>query len=176
MSVSGKHNVANSFAAIAICCAVGVDVDSMVTGLKEYSGAKGRLQAVQLKQGISLIDDTYNANPASSIAALDVLSECDGRKIFVFAGMAELGNQEAVLHELVGRKATESGIDALFALGEVTEPAVNIFKGEKFRFNSIDELVVNLLDFLKSGDVILVKGSRRYQMDLVSKRLQRELG
>ncbi|MCW8964628.1 MAG: UDP-N-acetylmuramoyl-tripeptide--D-alanyl-D-alanine ligase [Gammaproteobacteria bacterium] len=176
LSVTGRHNVANSLAAIAIACAVDIDVASMIGGLQEYTGARGRLQSVQLKHDITLIDDTYNANPASSIAALDVLAGCDGRKVFVFAGMAELGEQEFALHESVGNKATASDIDALFALGEVTQPTVNAFEGEKYHFVSVDELVASLLGFVKPGDVVLIKGSRRYQMDQVTDRLERELG
>jgi len=176
MSVAGRHNISNSFAAIAIACAVDMDVASITSGLEGYEGTKGRLQSVQLKSDITLFDDTYNANPASSIAALEVLATSVGRKIFVFAGMAELGVQETALHESVGRKATESGIDVLFAMGDVAEPTVNAFDGEKYHFDSLDDLAASLLKFVRPGDVVLVKGSRRYQMDQISDRLERELG
>ena len=172
----GKHNVANSFAAIALCCAVGVDVASMVKGLERYSGTSGRLQVVKLDREICLIDDTYNANPASSMAALDVLSDYSGRKLFVFAGMAELGTQEVVLHESVGQKANEAGVDALFAFGEMAMPTVDEFDGEKFQFDSIGELMAKLKSYIQPGDVVLVKGSRRFQLDRVSRYLEKELG
>jgi len=172
----GKHNVANSFAAVALCGAAGVNAAAMIKGLECYSGTGGRLYIMQLGQGICLIDDTYNANPASSIAALDVLSDYSGRRLFVFAGMAELGDQEIMLHESVGQKANEAGVDALFVFGEMAGPTADQFKGEKFRYNSIDELTAALTSYIKPGDVVLVKGSRRYQMDRVSRYLEKEMG
>lgn len=174
--VRGKHNVANSFAAVALCLAAGIDIPAIRAGLKSYSGTDGRLQIAQLGQNICLIDDTYNANPASSIAALDVLSEYSGRKIFVYAGMAELGEQEIMQHELVGRKATENGVDALFAYGEMVKPTAAAFEGETHVFESIDDLLEKLIAFMAPGDTVLVKGSRRFQMDRVSQRIKQELG
>jgi UDP-N-acetylmuramoyl-tripeptide--D-alanyl-D-alanine ligase len=176
LSLRGKHNVANSFAAIALCGAAGVDVASMIKGLENYSGTNGRLQTMQLGHDVCLIDDTYNANPASSIAALEVLSDYPGRKLFVFAGMAELGGQEVALHELVGQKANETGVDALFVFGKMAEPVADKYEGEKYRFDSIDELTAKLKSYIRPGDVVLVKGSRRFQMDRVSRYLEKELG
>jgi UDP-N-acetylmuramoyl-tripeptide--D-alanyl-D-alanine ligase len=168
--------VANSFAAIALCSAVGVDVAAMIKGLENYSGTNGRLQTMQLGHEVYLIDDTYNANPASSIAALEVLSDYPGRKLFVFAGMAELGSQEVALHESVGQKANETDVDALFVFGKMAEPAADKYEGEKYRFDSIDDLTAKLKSYIKPGDVVLVKGSRRFQMDRVSRYLEQELG
>jgi UDP-N-acetylmuramoyl-tripeptide--D-alanyl-D-alanine ligase len=176
LSLRGKHNVANSFAAIALCSAVGVDVAAMIKGLENYSGTNGRLQTMQLGHEVYLIDDTYNANPASSIAALEVLSDYPGRKLFVFAGMAELGSQEVALHESVGQKANETDVDALFVFGKMAEPAADKYEGEKYRFDSIDDLTAKLKSYIKPGDVVLVKGSRRFQMDRVSRYLEKELG
>lgn len=176
LSVSGKHNVANSFAAIAIACALDVESGQVVRGLEKYTGIKGRLQTVSLGRDICLIDDTYNANPASSMAALDVLGDYPGRKIFVFAGMGELGKEESALHESVGKKASGLGVDAMFTFGEIVLPAVRVFAGEKYSFDSVDELTAALLLYVKPGDTVLVKGSRMFQMDRVSRRLEEELG
>jgi UDP-N-acetylmuramoyl-tripeptide--D-alanyl-D-alanine ligase len=90
--------------------------------------------------------------------------------------MAELGSQEVVLHESVGQKANETGVDALFAFGEMAMPTADEFDGEKFQFNSLGELMAKLKLYIQPGDVVLVKGSRRFQLDRVSRYLEKELG
>jgi len=172
----GKHNVSNSFAAIALCSAAGIDVPSIIKGLENYTGTSGRLQVTQLDRGVRLIDDSYNANPASSKAALDVLSEYHGRKVFIFAGMAELGDQEVMLHESIGRKANEVGVDVLVTFGDMADSTARSFEGEKLRFDAIDDLNSKLKSYIEPGDVVLVKGSRRFQLDRVSHYLEKELG
>lgn len=175
LHVPGRHNVSNSFAAVAIALALGIGIDPIVAGLESYSGVDGRLQIMQLGKNITLLDDTYNANPASSVAALEVMSRLNGRKIFVFAGMAELGDREMQLHEDIGLKAAELGVDAMFSLGEITRPAHEVFAGPKYWFDSFEALAKKLLDFIQGEDVILIKGSRRYRMDRLARHLHEEV-
>jgi UDP-N-acetylmuramoyl-tripeptide--D-alanyl-D-alanine ligase len=174
LSVPGRHNVSNSLAAIAIACALDIDAKLIIQGLEKFRGTKGRLQISKLDAQISLIDDTYNANPASTAAALEVLSKRPGRKIFVFAGMAELGEKEKELHVMIGKLASEYQVDALFVYGDMALPAYENFAGEKYHYDSVEALNSALSGFVKAGDTILVKGSRRFQLDRVSQHLKEE--
>ena len=175
LSVPGRHNVSNSLAAVAVSCALGIDQEHIVMGLQKFVGIKGRLQVKKLPAMINLIDDSYNANPASTIAALDVLSTRTGRKIFVFGGMAELGGQEADLHRMIGSLADKNKVDVLFTYKDTSLPAFESFAGEKYHFDSIDKLKQSLAELIKPGDSVLVKGSRRFQLDQVSRYLEEEL-
>ena len=175
LSVPGSHNVSNSFAAIAISCALGISNDKIVVGLEKFAGIKGRLQVKQLSSSISLIDDSYNANPASTKAALDVLSDKGGRKIFVFGGMAELGEQEEGLHRMIGDLAVNNKVDMLFVYGATAIPTFDQFAGEKYHFDSLDDLNKSLMAMIKPGDTVLVKASRRFNMDQVGRYLEEEL-
>ena len=176
LSVPGKHNVSNSLAAVAIARALGIDSQSIIRGLQGYTGVNGRLQVIDLRRNIALIDDSYNANPASAAAALQVLSLRSARRIFVFAGMAELGDMEAELHNAVGIQAIQAKVDALFVVGKITRPTFDVFEGEKYYFDSYEELKTVLIEYLVPGDVLLIKGSRRFGMDRLSKFLAEELG
>ena len=174
LSVPGRHNVSNSLAAIAVACALDIDTKLIIQGLEKFRGTKGRLQVSKLSTEISLIDDTYNANPASTVAALEVLSKCSGRKIFVFAGMAELGEKEEEFHSMIGGQASEYQVDVLFVYGDMALPAYESFAGEKYHYVSVEHLNSALSNFVKAGDSILVKASRRFQLDRVSQYLKEE--
>jgi UDP-N-acetylmuramoyl-tripeptide--D-alanyl-D-alanine ligase len=174
LSVPGRHNVSNSLAAIAIACALDIDAKLIIQGLEKFRGTKGRLQVSKLSEGISLIDDTYNANPASTAAALEVLSKRPGRKIFVFAGMAELGEKEEELHKMIGSLASEYQVDAMFVYDDLALPTYEAFAGEKYHYGSVEDLYSSLSNFVKAGDTILVKASRRFQLDRVSQHLKEE--
>ena len=174
LSVPGRHNVSNSLAAIAIACALDIDAKLIIQGLEKFRGTKGRLQVSKLSEGISLIDDTYNANPASTAAALEVLSKRPGRKIFVFAGMAELGEKEEELHRMIGSLASEYQVDVMFVYDDMALPTYETFSGEKYHYDSVEDLCFSLSDFVKAGDTILVKASRRFQLDRVSQHLKEE--
>jgi len=172
LCVPGKHNIANSLAAAAVCLAAGIDHDAIVAGLEKFSGVDGRLRICLLGRGVRLIDDSYNANPASTRAALDVLSGYPGRKIFVYGGMAELGGLSQSLHQDIGHMASDAGVDAMYILEGEAGPALNAFRNKKYSFDSVEQICEALGEHVKRDDVILVKGSRRYQMDRVSKFLE----
>lgn len=171
--VLGQHNVSNSLAVTAIAQAANIDNQTICQGLENYSGTNGRLQIQQLGEDITLIDDTYNANPASSHAALDVLAGFHGRKLFAYGGMAELGDLAEEMHKQVGRKADEVGVDQLYIYGPDARPTYEAFSGEKYYFDEIDDLSQSISDEVFSGDTVLVKGSRRYKMERVCQYLQR---
>jgi len=169
--VLGEHNVLNSLAAVAVSLKAGVSEANIVKGLQNFSAVDGRLAISMLKNTARLIDDSYNANPASTESALKVLSGFTGRKILVFGGMGELGDRSEVLHREVGRVAQQLGIDELYVL-ENASMSLDEFGGEKYCYQNIDELSCVLATSIGKGDSVLVKGSRRYAMDKVVRYLK----
>ena len=131
LKVPGKHNVMNALAATAVTFSVGVPLRSIVRSLSDFENISGRLTAFQSEIGYRVIDDTYNANPFSMAAAIDVLAAFDGNRILVIGDMGELGASAKKLHAEIGEKAKQAGIDVLYATGKLSESAVNAF-GEKW--------------------------------------------
>ncbi len=127
----------------------------------------GRLQRKQALHGATLIDDTYNANPASMHAALEVLAQTKGKRIFVLGDMGELGKDAAQFHREIGIAARELGIERLFALGTLSADAVREFGAGARHFASIDELHAALDEELDAQSTLLVKGSRFMKMERV---------
>ena len=118
LAVLGKHNVANGVAAAACAFALGVDVKTIRKGLEHFSGKSGRLQVLTGYNQCTLIDDSYNANPGSMRAAIDVLAEIPGRTILVVGDMKELGSESDKQHKSIGQYAAEKKLDCVFSLGE----------------------------------------------------------
>ena len=175
LAIPGRHNVLNSLTAVAMAIAADIDQQSICQGMESYQGENGRLQFNRLGKDVLLIDDTYNANPASSAAALDVLAQQSGRKLFIYAGMNDLGGQTKYWHQQIGQKANEIGVDLLYSYGEQAQPVYEIFTGEKYLFHDLTELALHLLEQIISGDTLLIKGSRCYQMEQVSQYLLEQL-
>ena len=171
LNVPGKHNISNSMAAVSLAQAAGINNDLIVAGLEKFTGVEGRLQIQQLPNNITLIDDTYNANLASSYAALDVLATYTGRKLFAYGGMAELGKNTKKFHRNIGEKAKNIGVDQLYICGKNAQPTYKEFLGNKFYFDKTEDLSKSLADQLTDGDTVLVKGSRCYRMDHVTRYL-----
>src|SRR5690606_15933850 len=113
----GQHNVANALAAATCALALGIDFLSIKQGLESMQAVAGRMQIKKGIAGSCVIDDTYNANPASVQAAIDVLASMAGKKIMVLGNMAELGDLSASLHTGIGTYAKQKGIDMLLATG-----------------------------------------------------------
>lgn len=166
LPVAGEHNVYNAAAAAAVLRAIGIDWQSIAQGLAQFSNAKGRLQGFTSSNGALLIDDTYNANPDSMKAALDVLSRFDGPKVFVMGAIGELGEGSWDLHAEVGAYANEKELTALLALGHDAQAASNASVVGQY-FNEIDALIDALREYDVAGTTILVKGSRFMQMERV---------
>ncbi len=162
LAIPGLHNVRNALAAAACAHAVGVTEKTICEGLTAFRPYTGRLQVKQAKSGATLIDDTYNANPDSVRAAIDVLASCPGPTALVLGDMGEVGAQGAAFHREVGSYASSKKITHLYALGDATRHAVEAFGAGARHFDSVDELVSNL-----SGKSILVKGSRFMKMERV---------
>jgi len=162
LAIPGVHNVRNALAAAAAAHAAGIDLKGIAQGLAAFRPYTGRLQVKQARGGATLIDDTYNANPDSVRAAIDVLASCPGPRVLVLGDMGEVGTQGADFHREVGAYARVKGIASLLALGEATRDAVQAFGAGGRHFESVEELVAQV-----SGSSILVKGSRFMKMERV---------
>ena len=162
LAIPGVHNVRNALAAAAAAHAAGIDLDGIAQGLTAFRPYTGRLQVKQARGGATLIDDSYNANPDSVRAAIDVLASCPGPQVRVLGDMGEVGAHGAEFHREVGAYARAKGIASLLALGEATRDAVQAFGPGARHFESVDELVAQV-----SGSSILVKGSRFMKMERV---------
>jgi len=163
----GRHNVLNALAATAAALSAGASLRDAVNGLQKLQAVAGRLE---LKQGISgarIIDDTYNANPGSLTAGLQVLKDAKGERVLVLGDMAELGDAGPDLHVRAGKLARDLGINRLYGIGDLAALAVAAFGEGAKHFGSAEALVDALIDCMHSGMVILVKGSRVMQMDRV---------
>ncbi|MBI1175597.1 MAG: UDP-N-acetylmuramoyl-tripeptide--D-alanyl-D-alanine ligase [Sideroxydans sp.] len=174
LQVPGAHNARNALAAAAAALALQVSLSAIVRGLEKFGGVAGRLQRKPARNGAVLIDDTYNANPASMSAALKVLAQAPGKRIFVMGDMGELGADETRFHAEVGAAARKLGIQQLLALGELSRAAVNEFGAGAQHFGDIDGLCAALDGVLGAGTTVLVKGSRFMKMERVVKHCTRE--
>ena len=163
ITIPGEHNVYNALAATAVGLELGLILEEIQKGIAEAKTIAGRTNLIKAN-GISVIDDCYNANPVSMEAALDVLSHAKGRTIAVLGDMGELGENEASLHFGVGKCAAEKHIHTLFCAGTL---AAEYQKGAKslendckvFYFENRDDMIKELLGYVQTGDSILIKAS-----------------
>jgi UDP-N-acetylmuramoyl-tripeptide--D-alanyl-D-alanine ligase len=174
LQVPGAHNARNALAAAAAAIALHVSLPAIVAGLEKFAGVAGRLQRKAALHGAVLIDDSYNANPASVHAALKVLAQASGKKILVLGDMGELGPAAEKLHGEIGAEARRSGVDELLALGDLTVRTVREFGAGACHFARIEELLEALDQKLGAGDTVLVKGSRFMRMERVVRHCTRE--
>ena len=162
LAIPGLHNVRNALAAAACAFAVGIQEKTIGEGLSAFRPYAGRLQVKQAKSGATIIDDTYNANPDSVRAAIDVLAGCPAPTVLVLGDMGEVGEQGEAFHHEVGAYALSKQINHLFALGDATRHAVKAFGAGGRHFDSVESLVAAI-----QGRSILVKGSRFMKMERV---------
>jgi UDP-N-acetylmuramoyl-tripeptide--D-alanyl-D-alanine ligase len=167
LQAPGVHNVRNALAAAAAAAALDIPPQAIGRGLAAFRGVKGRLERKPAIAGATLIDDTYNANPESVAAALDVLALSPGRKVLVLGDMGELGPGAAELHADIGRRARAAPVDALLTLGEASAHAAHGFGAGARHFQRIEELLAELENLLAPGVTVLVKGSRFMRMERV---------
>jgi len=167
LGIPGLHNIKNALASVACAYALGIPSAAIIAGLAVYAGTKGRLQRKRHASGALIIDDTYNANPESTRAAIAVLAAYPGRTFFVMGDMGELGANAEALHASIGEFAKRSGVHAMFALGEMSVAAVRSFGEGARHFSSVDELVGALSGRLEHGSTVLVKGSRFMRMERI---------
>ncbi|MBE9559742.1 MAG: UDP-N-acetylmuramoyl-tripeptide--D-alanyl-D-alanine ligase [Proteobacteria bacterium] len=171
LKVPGKHNVMNALAAIAATSSLEVPLQDIVVSLSEFENIQGRLTAVNSEAGFRVIDDTYNANPLSVSAAIDVLADMQTDTVLVLGDMAELGEDADKLHGEIGAKAKDAGIKALYATGKLSESTVAAFGENGFYFKNKNDLINALNKNLTADEVVLVKGSRSAAMEEVVERI-----
>ncbi len=167
LQVPGEHNARNALAAATAALSLQVSVGVIAQALSAFSGVSGRLQRKQGLHGATVIDDTYNANPASMAAALDVLAQAQGKRVFVLGDMGELGDDAEKFHNEVGVAARELGIERMLALGAMSVGAVQEFGVGAQHFADIDALQRELEKELDAHTTVLIKGSRFMKMERV---------
>lgn len=168
----GEHNVRNALAAATAALALNVPLNKIAEGLTHFAGVKGRLQSKAGFAGAKVIDDTYNANPLSMKAAIDVLAGNQGTRIFVMGDMAELGDDAAEMHAEIGAYAKAAKIQTFYALGKLTPEATKAFGASGKHFESVETLVDALRKEMNSNVTVLVKGSRSARMERVVDLIQ----
>ena len=167
LAIPGSHMVSNALAATAAALAVQIPLSAIVRGLGAFRALDGRLAARETARGLRVIDDTYNANPDSVRAAIDVLAKASGNRWFVLGDMGEVGAMGPAFHREIGEYARKTGIEHLLAIGELAPATVEAFGPQAVHFTSVEELASHLLAIAESGDTILVKGSRFMRMERV---------
>jgi len=200
LRIAGEHNVKNALAAVACSMALNIAPDTIARGLQSFTAVQGRSRTLELTglcshETVHLIDDTYNANPDSVIAAIDVLASMASPKMLILGDMGEVGEQGPKYHQEIGEYAAKRGVDFVFGLGELTHQSVEVFnetyvkkqdprskvisnwntnlKLAGIHFDSMQALQEYLKEFLISGldqkkpcvQSILVKGSRFMKME-----------
>lgn len=182
LQASGLHNLYNALAACAVAGRIGLSIAEIKPALEAYRGRSSRMEVVKLTN-VTLIDDSYNANPTSMNYALKVLHDIDegGRKIAFLGDMKELGRQELKLHEQVGRMVAENKPDVLITAGKLALKIANGavacgYDDNKIEsFATTDEAAKCLMETIMEGDIILVKASRAMRFDKVVADLKSRL-
>ena len=175
LPLAGEHNVLNACATAATATSLGIDLAQIKKGLENVRPVSGRLQPIAGIFGINLYDDSYNANPASVIAAAEFLAVQPGDAWLILGDMAELGEDSALLHEAVGRAAKDAGITRLYATGQHAKHVVAAFGDGAQWFADADELIIGIAPTLSQEAPlnVLVKGSRSMKMERVVEALAR---
>jgi UDP-N-acetylmuramoyl-tripeptide--D-alanyl-D-alanine ligase len=173
LSAAGEHNVRNALAACACALAAGIPQDAIVRGLEAFAPVSGRLQRKQAANGATVIDDSYNANPDSVRAAIDVLAQSAAPRILVLGDMGEVGTQGPQFHEEIGAYAASRGIDTVLVTGAL---ARHMAGAGAQHFEQFDDLLAALDKQMrqlgsKSDATVLVKGSRFMKMERVVQHL-----
>ena len=172
LQLLGQHNVSNAIAATACAHAIGIAIADCRPGLERVRPLAGRLELKRGVSGMRLIDDSYNANPASLAAGLNALAEMPGEHWLVLGDMGELGDESRRLHAEAGRSARAAGVSRLFAFGEQSALAVAEFGDNAYSFKTMEPLVDTLKQSLNGDLTVLVKGSRAMHMERVVRGLQ----
>jgi len=173
LAIAGRHNVKNSLAAAACALAAGVSTATVVHGLEAFQPVKGRCRAMQVRDGVlnfTLVDDTYNANPDSMRAAIDVLADLPGPRLLVMGDMGEVGEQGPAFHAEAGSYARDAGIEHVLALGASSAHAVAQIPGAR-HFTEVSDLNAAALALAPGVASVLVKGSRFMRMERVVEAL-----
>jgi UDP-N-acetylmuramoyl-tripeptide--D-alanyl-D-alanine ligase len=173
MSTAGNHNVYNALAAAASSWALGIDFPTICQGLTAFQPISGRMEIHRLKNGTFIIDDTYNANPASFGEALKTLRDLKGNQnsSVIMGDMLELGDQAEAMHEGIGSLMADTGVDTIYLRGRLSPATAagalkrKMSTGQIVFFETPDEIIPRLASHVKKDDWILVKGSRQTRME-----------
>lgn len=177
LAAVGEHNVRNALAAAACALGAGIAIEAVVRGLESFAPVNGRLQRKEARSGALVIDDTYNANPDSVRAAIDVLAAIAGPRVLVLGDMGEVGDQGPQFHAEIGAYARSRGIPLFFGLGELTKHAVTSYGAtlqgvaQALHFDDIAALNAAVEQAAPQGATVLVKGSRFMKMERVVQHL-----
>lgn len=174
LAAAGVHNVRNALAATACALAIGIDPAAIQRGLESFAPVNGRLQRKRAHNGACIIDDTYNANPDSVRAAIDVLAQAAAPRILVLGDMGEVGSAGQQFHQEIGAYARDSGIDHFLAIGELTPAAVAAFGAGGRHCADLAALNQALAALLTPAATALVKGSRFMRMERLVQGLSGE--
>ena len=181
LCIAGRHNVKNALAASACAIAAGVSLAAIAKGLAEFMPVKGRSRAFSVvvnERPITVVDDTYNANPDSMQAAIEVLAELPSPRLLVMGDMGEVGNQGPMFHQEAGHLAYSHQIDHLFTLGEQSAHAQHAYCAAggftSCHFSDVDTLFTAVQSMLPSINSVLVKGSRFMKMERVVQAIEKE--
>ncbi len=174
LPLPGKHNIANALAAASAASVLGLGWGSIQKTLSELSSIKGRLELAKSPLGYMVINDTYNANPSSTNAALDVLAKSTGFRVAVLGDMGELGADVAKLHKEVGQYAKAGRADALYAVGEFANDIAQGYGSGAREFKTKQALVEVLMKEVQEDATYLVKGSRSAAMETVVEELLKQ--
>lgn len=176
LALPGRHNRLNAAAAAATALALGVEAGQIEQGLRAVKPVPGRLNLLKTQAGWTVIDDTYNANPASLYSALQVLSSMQGQPWLVLGDMKELGEGSQKMHREVGENARAMGVRRLFTTGPLARHTADAFGKGATHFEDRDALSAALADELRSGVICLVKGSRSMGMEAVVRAITGKTG
>lgn len=171
LAAAGVHNVCNALAAIACTLAIGIAQDAIVRGLQAFAPVNGRLQRKVSVDGALVIDDTYNANPDSVRAAIDVLAQATAPRILVLGDMGEVGNDGRQYHEEIGAYARANGIEHVLTLGDLASSTANAFGAGAHHYENLETLNDALAAVVNAHATVLVKGSRFMKMERVVQHL-----
>jgi len=167
LSLLGRHNVMNALAASSATLAAGISLADIQAGLEKLKSVSGRLEVKRGRNGARVLDDTYNANPGSLAAGVEVLKAASGERVLVLGDMGELGEAARDIHRRVGQLAKSLGIEHLYAVGELTQDAVEAFGKGAQHFTSHEALTKSLRKNMHGGMTVLIKGSRLMKMERV---------
>jgi UDP-N-acetylmuramoyl-tripeptide--D-alanyl-D-alanine ligase len=167
LRVAGRHMASNALAATAAAHAAGLPLTAIVSGLEAFRPVRGRLVDLLTAAGVAVIDDSYNANPDSVRAAIDVLAARAPPRWLVLGDMGEVGDDGAAFHREIGVHARDAGVDRLFTAGTLARESADAFGGAALHFASVDALAAQVAGAVHPGVTVLVKGSRFMRMERV---------
>jgi UDP-N-acetylmuramoyl-tripeptide--D-alanyl-D-alanine ligase len=181
LRIGGGHAALNALAALATIAAAGGDIEAAAGRIEQLEPGVGRGQVHDLRRGIRVVDDCYNASPSAMASVLETLRLSDprGRRVLVMGDMLELGRLEAALHREVGKRCGASGIGMLVTIGKssrlTAEAARRAGVGEVHHHPDANRAADSILEFLSDGDLIVVKGSRSMHLEIVVRKLVEQL-